>query len=275
VTAPAFVRYNLAVEPAAYDRAVSALLELPASGWQEDAGGQRLTFWLEEGAAAAPAVVRTLQELEALGRLETAPERDDWQTSWRRFHQAIRVGDVCVRPPWEPAAPGLLDVVIDVGMAFGTGSHASTRQCLAALQDFAPASLLDLGTGSGVLALAALRLGFAPVHACDNDEFALRAAAKNARLNGLALHFLLADLTDPTLALPTADVVLANVALKPIAAYGRRLASGPAAAAPRHVVLAGLLATQVDEARAAYRQYAERQRRQEGEWVQLTLERAG
>jgi len=275
VTAPPFVRYSLAVDAAAYDRAVSALLELPASGWQEDAGGERLTFWLEEGASAAPPVVRALHELEALGRLDTAPERNDWQTSWRRLHRAIRVGGVCVRPPWELATPGLLDVVVDVGMAFGTGSHATTRQCLAALQELAPASLLDLGTGSGVLALAALRLGFTPVHACDCDEFALRAAARNARLNGLAPHFLHADLSDPTVALPAAKVVLANVALKPIAAYGRRLASGPAAAAPRHVVLAGLLETQVDEARAAYPQYAERERRQDGEWVQLTLERAG
>jgi ribosomal protein L11 methyltransferase len=275
VTSPTFVRYSLIVEPTVYDRAVSALLELPSSGWLEEADGRRLTFWLAEEAAAAPSAGRVLRELEALGRLEATPERHDWQTAWRRFHRAVQVGDVRVRPPWEPATPGVLDVVIDVGMAFGTGSHVTTRQCLAALQRLAPASLLDLGTGSGVLALAALRLGFAPVHACDNDALALQAAARNARLNGLAPHFLHLDITDAAETLPVAEVVLANVALNPIVAYGRRLAAAPREAQPRHVVLAGLLVSQVREARQAYPHHVERERRQEGEWVQLSLERAG
>lgn len=274
MTAPAFVRYSLTAGPAHYDRAVSALLTLPLSGWQEDQAGERLIFWLEVEAVADPEVAPVLAELGVLGRLEAAPERDDWQTSWRRFHRAVRVGKLCVRPPWEPPTPGLLDVVIDIGMAFGTGSHATTRQCLSALQRLVPASLLDLGTGSGVLALAALRLGFRPVHACEHDDLALRAAAANARLNGLAPHLIRADLTDGTVTLPEAEVVVANVALKPIVAYGRRLTSAASATpSPRHVVLAGLLAEQADGARAAYPHYEERERSQDGEWVLLRLER--
>jgi ribosomal protein L11 methyltransferase len=273
VTSPAFVRFVLSVDDASYDRAAAALLGLPTPGWQEADDGATLVFWLAADIVDDPSLQEALAELGELGSLRAMPERADWLTYWKRFHHAVRVGAVTVRPPWLPADPDTLDVVIDVGVAFGTGSHVTTRQCLAALQEVAPGSLLDIGTGSGVLSLAALRLGFAPAHGCDVDELALQAARKNARLNSLNPQLFVADVGDPDTLLPLADVAVANVALNPIVAYGKRLQGEQDVGRPRDVLLAGLLDAQADEARAAFPGYAERRRAQEDEWVFLHLER--
>ena len=134
-----------------------------------------------------------------------------------------------MRPPWYPARDDLLDVVVEAGLAFGTGGHASTRQCLELIQTLAPGSLLDLGSGSGVVSFAALRLGFAPVTGIDIDPVAVHAAAGNAAMNELAPTFLVGDATDPAYPLPAADVVVANIALRPILRLAERWR--PAAAA--------------------------------------------
>ena len=132
------------------------------------------------------------------------------------------IGRLYVRPPWYPARDDLLDVVVEAGLAFGTGGHASTRQCLELIQTLAPGSLLDLGSGSGVVSFAALRLGFAPVTGIDIDPVAVHAAAGNAAMNGLAPTFLVGDATDPAYPLPAADVVVANIALRPILRLAQR-----------------------------------------------------
>ena len=102
-----------------------------------------------------------------------------------------------MRPPWYPARDDLLDIAVEAGLAFGTGGHASTRQCLELIQTVTPGSLLDLGSGSGVVSFAALRLGFAPVTGIDIDPVAVHAAAGNAAMNDLAPTFLVGDATDP------------------------------------------------------------------------------
>jgi len=273
MTAPRqFTRCTLEAGRDVYDRAVAVLLELPLRGWQEAEG--TFTFWLARGAEVEEPVVTQLRRLRELGRLWCEAEPGGWEERWMRFHHAVTVGDLTVRPPWAPAEPGRLDVVIDIGMAFGTGSHVTTRQCLAQLQTLQPGSLLDVGTGSGVLALAALRLGFAPVYALDYDEDAVDQAERNARLNDLHPKLFLADVRDESVELPAVDAAVANLALKPIVALGRRYSSAAAAGqpVPRHVVLAGLLEDQVDEALDAFAGFALVQRERESEWVLLRLE---
>jgi ribosomal protein L11 methyltransferase len=178
-----------------------------------------------------------------------------------------------------PPDPETLDVAIDIGMAFGTGAHVTTRRCLDELQRLPLGSLLDVGTGSGVLAIAAVRLGFGPVYALDYDGTALTQAERNARLNEVDLSLLLADVCDPAVELPVADVVVANIALKPIVALGGlyALAADDGKPRPRDIILGGLLEEQVDEALAAFRGYELAGREGEAGWalLRLRVSRAG
>jgi ribosomal protein L11 methyltransferase len=159
---------------------------------------------------------------------------DDWSERWREFHHAIRIGTIWIGPPWEAPDVGAAAVVIDPGQAFGTGAHATTRLCLELLLDRPCGSLLDLGCGSGVLSIAAARLGFAPVIALDIDPVAVEVAIDNARVNGVEIDVRESDARSG--GLPTTDVTVANIALADVEALGPRLLS-------RAVVTSGYLAS--------------------------------
>jgi ribosomal protein L11 methyltransferase len=272
VSATRFKRCTLEIAADRYDEAVAALLDMGVGGWQERL--PVLTFWLADDAYDAAQRGGALARLRELGRVFVEAEAGGWEEQWRTFHHPVTAGGVTVRPPWSAPQPGTLDVIIDVGMAFGTGSHATTRQCLTILADLQPGSVLDAGTGTGVLALAAMRLGFAPVFAFDNDPAALVIAEENARRNGLRPLLFGADVTDAAIELPHADTVIANIALTPIVALGVRY-SGALAAGREHpstVVLAGLLEEQLAPATAAFSGYQRRRSEAEGEWHCVVLE---
>lgn len=128
----------------------------------------------------------------------------DWAESWKRHFKPLAIGGaLLIKPSWSrrQPRPGEAVVVLDPGLSFGTGQHPTTAFCLAQLaagrQPGRALSFLDVGTGSGILAIAAAKLGFAPVHAFDNDPAAVRVAKENARLNGVAslVRIRRADLT--------------------------------------------------------------------------------
>jgi ribosomal protein L11 methyltransferase len=145
----------------------------------------------------------------AFGSVASQAVPDGWEERWRAFHRPVQVGPLWVGPPWERPAESAYAVVIDPGRAFGTGGHPTTRLCLQLLVELDRGSLLDVGCGSGVLAIAAARLGFSPVVAIDYDPAAVEAAARNAHANHAAVELRQADaLAD---ALPEADAVVANV----------------------------------------------------------------
>jgi ribosomal protein L11 methyltransferase len=273
---------RLAVRVARAD-ATSALAELlafsPAGVEEIDHDADTIEYVLYGSSGEVP----SLHALEAtvgdaLVEVSTSEIADDWSTSWRAFHQPIEIaGTLHIRPPWHPRPRrrGLIDVVIDPGQAFGTGSHASTRLCLELLVELADAGrasgpLLDVGTGSGVLAIAAAKLGFAPVRGVDHERESVAAALANAAANGVAIECSQLDLRRDEL--PRAPTITANLLAPLLLDLAARLAEPPA-----RLIASGLLGDQLDEVACAFAQrlgLGERARRHDGEWSALLLEAA-
>ena len=143
-----------------------------------------------------------------------------WEDRWRDFHQPVRAGGLWIGPPWQTPPSGAPAVVVEPGLAFGTGAHGTTRACVELLARSPRGSVLDAGCGSGVLAIAAARLGFAPVAAVDVDPAALEATRANAARNGVEVDVRMGDVLRDDL--PAADVLLANIALPTVETLLRR-----------------------------------------------------
>lgn len=151
----------------------------------------------------------------AFGEVVSEDIGSGWEERWREFHRPVIVGSLWVGPPWEDAPTDVEAIVIDPGRAFGTGGHATTRLCLQLIDELERGSLVDVGCGSGVLAIAAVRLGFAPVIALDHDPSAVEATERNAAANRADVDCRLADgLGD---SLPSADVAVANISAAAVA----------------------------------------------------------
>ena len=206
------------------EEAVARMVELFPAGFAEESRGEAV----ELVAFTDEAGVRRMEE--TFGEVGTAAVLSGWEDEWRRFHVPGLVGSLWVGPPWAEPAPGLTPVVIDPGRAFGTGGHATTRLCLELLHELERGSFVDVGCGSGVLAIAAAKLGFGPVVALDLDEAAVEAARRNAALNAVELEVRRLDaLAKPV---PAADIALANLDLATVMDLAPRLAS-------RHAVTSG------------------------------------
>jgi ribosomal protein L11 methyltransferase len=146
---------------------------------------------------------------------------EDWPERWRAFHRPVVAGGLWIGPPWEEPPVTLPAVVIDPGRAFGTGAHPTTRLCVELLAGQEPGSLLDIGCGSGVLSIAAARLGFGPVVAVDVDPVAVEVTRANAAANGVEVDALVLDAVEEEL--PPAAIAVANIAPEPVLAIGGRL----------------------------------------------------
>ena len=146
---------------------------------------------------------------------------EDWEDRWRNFHRPVRVGSVWIGQPWQEPPVDAVVVVIDPGRAFGTGAHATTRLCLELLERIQRGSLLDIGCGSGVLAIAAAKLGFSPVIAVDSDEQAIASTRANADANDVEIELRQVDALEGDL--PAVDAAVANIACAAVEAVGRRV----------------------------------------------------
>jgi ribosomal protein L11 methyltransferase len=189
---------------------------------------------------------------------------DDWGQDWRSFHKAIDVGPLRIRPPWEPA--GELDVVIEPGQAFGTGSHATTRLTLELLTTLTPdGALADWGCGSGVLAIAAAKLGWSPVLACDIERESVEATLENAEVNGVVLEVSRCDVRQGG---PPAPTVLANLVRPLLLEVAANLTE-----VPERLIISGVELHEVDEVAGAFGALREVERRDDGQWAAVKLVR--
>ena len=289
------------------------------SSWHDvEEPDTRMEIFFEDAAQADEAARRLRAALDVVGCKATVAAADvpdeDWKFAYRRHFKTEPVGRRLVTvPAWEYEAfrasdgfAGREPVVLDPGLAFGTGKHETTRACLEYIDELAPAagreqlSFLDMGCGSGILSIAAAKLGYAPVAGFDIDEDAVRASRENAELNGVAVDYRLFALgrgavtldasieaakgVYPDLALQgrdvgperpvfaPADVVAANILGPLLIAFADEIAGY----AKNVLIVSGILAELYPEVLAAFtsRGFREESRKTVGEWTTGLLLRA-
>lgn len=289
------IRLAVRCSPELADLVLAELTVLAPNGVEEERGPGYVEYAIYGGEGELP----ELGELDAVvggGRIEVSSTEipDDWADRWRDFHKPLLVGErLWLRPSWEPPREGAIDVVVDPGQAFGTGAHPTTRLCLEFLLELEAAGeasgpLTDLGTGSGVLAIAAAKLGWDPVSGLDHEQPALEASAVNASANGVSLHLTHVNLRErlPALA-PTVVANMTSPILKAVAvqlasdegSWGSTQPSLPAVArasaspTPTTLVCSGILPLELDEVAEAFASagLTETERRQQGDWAALLL----
>jgi ribosomal protein L11 methyltransferase len=294
------IRLAVRVRRAQAELVLAELLELAPAGVEEvDLGAQGIEY----AVYGSPGELPALPDLEAavggaLVEISTRELAEDWQERWKRFHRPVlieaprladgtehSVPDLHVRPPWEPAAAGagdrVQDIVIDPGQAFGTGAHATTQLCLQLLLELATlgrpdGALLDVGTGSGLLAIAGARLGFAPVIGLDHERESVEAASENAARNAVEVEVRHFDLRSQPLPFLDATqdarrsvVVVANLLRPLLLELERKMVN-----APSHLLAGGLLREEADEVAGAFAGrlgLRERERRESGDWAALWM----
>lgn len=240
----------------------------------------RMRIYLEDPSRVDEAKRRLSDALAVVGvaaPIEVGEIADeDWKLAYRRHFKTENVGRRLVTvPAWEKVPAGdRLPIVLDPGMAFGTGKHETTRACLEYIDELAPvASFLDMGCGSGILSIAAAKLGCGAVTGFDVDGEAVEASRANAAANGVAVTFFKYGLgARERRDLGTADLVVANI-LGPLLI---RFADEIAPCATRHLVVSGILTTLYPEVLAAFasRGFAEVSRKTLGEWTTGLLRRS-
>ncbi len=256
------IRLAVRVRPTDAELVLAELMALVPGGLEEREVDGAVEYVLYGAEGELPALGEVKAAVgAALVDVSTSELPDDWGENWRSFHVPLDVRGLRVRPPWEPAREGALDVVIDPGQAFGTGSHATTRLTLELLAELTPdGALADWGCGSGVLAIAAAKLGWAPVLACDLDPESIAAARAGAAANGVSVEVTRCDVRQGG---PYAPTVLANLVrplLLEVAANLTRV--------PERLIISGLEGDEPAEVVPAFARHGLREvaRRAGGGW---------
>lgn len=276
------IRLAVRCAPEQAELVLAELTVLAPGGVEETSGDGYVEFEIYGAEGELP----DLGEEEALiagGTVQVSASEvaDDWADRWRTFHRPLMIGDpkkgpaVWIRPPWEPARPELAEVVVDPGQAFGTGAHPTTRLCVEALLEVAGeggpfGALTDLGCGSGVLAIAAGKLGWGPLEGCDHDPAAVEAARENAAVNQVAVRFERTDLKAGLPKLAATTVANLTAPLLEIVAAGLEPEN-----LPDTLICSGLLATEYERVLAAFTPHGltEAGRGVMGDWGSLILVR--
>ena len=272
------IRLAIRCRPELAEQVLAELLELVPGGVEEEQGDG----WVEFAVYGPPGELPAVPEFEAaagdgLVEISSTEIPDDWADRWRDFHKPVALagGRIMVRPSWErgAGAQAELDLEVDPGQAFGTGAHHTTGMCLELLLELADGGeatspLADLGTGSGVLAIAAARLGWDPVSGYDSEEASIEAAAANAKINRVALALERRNLREEPI--PTAPTIVANLTAPLL-----EMVAGRMETPPDTLVCSGLLASEIErvtEAMGSAGLHVASERRG-GDWAALLCRR--
>lgn len=276
------IRLAVRCRPEQAEIVLAELAVLAPSGVEETAGDG----FVEYAIYGAPGEIPDLGDIEvaagdALVEVSSREIADDWAGRWQDFHKPVLVGErLWLRPPWGPAKDGALDVIVDPGQAFGTGAHPTTQLCLELLAERASEGeaggpMTDLGTGSGVLAIAAAKLGWGPILGIDHEEAAVLAAAENAEANDVEIDLARVNLREERLP-DLAPYVVANLTAPLLIPLAAELAEGIASGErtpPGTLICSGLLVTESDLVSEAFAEAGlrEEERRGLGDWGALLL----
>lgn len=273
---PALTQVSIPV-PESSEEAVAVLMEAvlgiaPSLYTDVDTKETLLSVYLQHGRGLPDtkrkALLNGLKQLVAHGLLPepVLPQvkklpAQDWAESWKSHFPTIVIEDrLLVKPPWDKSKPreGQVEVVLDPGLSFGTGHHATTSYCLRQLVKLQPKkgrpwSFVDIGTGSGILAIAAAKLGYEPVLGFDFDPVAVRVALENAAVNGVGdrTKFLKKDLVRSRKAPDQADVVCANLLADILKTEADKVAAHVRPGG--YLVVAGILAREFDGVATTYK----------------------
>jgi ribosomal protein L11 methyltransferase len=286
------IRLAVRCSPEQAEIVLAELTVLAPNGVEEERGPDYVEYAIYGGEGELP----ELGEIEVAagdGLVEVVATEvpDDWADRWQDFHKPLLVGErLWLRPSWEEPRDGAIDLVVDPGRAFGTGAHPTTRLCLELLLELEEAGeaqgpLTDLGTGSGVLAIAAAKLGWGPVSGYDHEQPSIEAAGANAAANGVSLELERRNLRE---GLPElAPAVVANMTAPVLKVVAEQLkggrnpgrvsrsnsgeAPGDLPRAPTTLILSGLLHGELDETVAVFAPMGleEADRRLQGDWAAL------
>jgi ribosomal protein L11 methyltransferase len=267
------IRLAVRCSPEQAEIVLAELTVLAPNGVEEERGPDYVEYAIYGGEGELP----ELGEIEVAagdGLVEVVSTEvpDDWADRWQDFHKPLLIGErLWLRPSWEEPREGTIDLVVDPGRAFGTGAHPTTRLCLELLLELAEAGeangpLTDLGTGSGVLAIAAAKLGWNPVSGYDHEEPSIEAAATNAEINGISLALERRNLREGLPGL--APTTVANMTAPVLRVVAEQLSG-----APKTLICSGLLPGELDEIAAAFLPAGlkEADRRLQGDWAALLL----
>jgi ribosomal protein L11 methyltransferase len=274
------IRLAIRLRRAHAETGLAELLQLAPSGLEEVELADGSIEYAIYGAHAELPDLRDLVAVLGAGLLDVSQTTvaDDWAERWREFHQPSEVaGRLRIRAPWEtpiPDAGDWVDIVIEPAQAFGTGAHPTTRLCLELLVTLERGGrhggpLADIGCGSGVLAIAAAKLGWDPVVGTDHDQASVAATLENAAANDVSVDALLLDLRRDEI--PAAPTITANL-LGPLLQDLAAKMTDP----PCRMIVSGLLIDQVDAVTTAFADrhgLLEIERRHEGEWAAVLLGR--
>jgi ribosomal protein L11 methyltransferase len=276
MTRAPLVRLGIRVRRERAEIALAALLPILRDGAEETepaAGEVEYAVYAPRAELPALADVRALAG-DALVDVTLTDVEPGWERRWHEYLQPVEVAAagrrLRVRPPWQPAGGGdALEVVIDPGELFGAGTHPTTQLCLELLLELdAGGPLCDWGAGSGILAIAAARLGFGPVDAVEVMPGGLESIARNAAANGVSVRTHRRDLAETPA--PWAPAVTANLTAELLAAIAAGLERPP-----DRMIASGMLAERADEVAEAFARHDLREagRRVQGEWAAVLLAR--